>query len=100
MIPLIIDPYHFYLLSQKCLKHSRFISFFAKNNLLNETQYGFTKSISTCEALIDFTNCISFNNNNYSTAVSIDLKQHLTPLLIIYSLLNQKYMISVELLLI
>ena len=46
-----------------------------KNKIINKSQFGFKKGVSTSDALIDLTGTIASNKMKYCEAISIDLKK-------------------------
>ena len=61
-------------ISEKVLK-SRYIDFMEKNKIINKSQFGFKKGVSTSDALTDLTGTIASNKMKYCAAISIDLKK-------------------------
>ena len=58
-----------------------------KNKIINKSQFGFKKGVSTSDALTDLTGTIASNKMKYCAAISIDLKKllkHSTPSVMIY----------------
>ena len=50
-------------------------SFLDKNSLINNSQFGFQKSISTCDALINYIDYLNINYKLFISTISIDLKK-------------------------
>ena len=46
-----------------------------KNKIINKSQFGFKKGVSTSDALTDLTGTIASNKMKYCAAISIDLKK-------------------------
>ena len=46
-----------------------------KNKIINKSQFGFKKEVSTSDALTDLTGTIASNKIKYCAAISIDLKK-------------------------
>ena len=73
MILLIIWPRpisllsYFSKISEKVLK-SRYIYFIDKNKIINKSQFGFKKRVSTSDALNDLTGTIASNKMKYCAA--------------------------------
>ena len=59
---------------EKILK-VRMFSFLDKNSLINNSQFGFQKSISTCDALITYIDYLNINYILFISTISIDLKK-------------------------
>ena len=53
----------------------RTISFLDTNYLINNSQFGFQKSISTCDALIIYIDYLNINHKLFISTISIDLKK-------------------------
>ena len=50
-------------------------SFLVKNSLINNSQFEFQKSISTCDALINYIDYLNINYKLFISTISIDLKK-------------------------
>ena len=61
---------------EKCVKE-RLVGFCKKFSLINPSQFGFQRNVSTCDAVIHLTEIIyeSLNNGNHLLAIMIDLKK-------------------------
>ena len=59
---------------EKILK-VRMFSFLDKNSLINNSQFGFQKSISICDALINYIDYLNINYKLFISTISIDLKK-------------------------
>ena len=59
---------------EKFLK-SRYIDFMDKNKIINKSQFGFIKGVSTSDVLTDLTGTIDSNKMKYCAAISIDLNK-------------------------
>ena len=59
---------------EKILK-VRMFSFLDTNSLINNSQFGFQKSISTCNALIKYIDYLNINYKVFISTISIDLKK-------------------------
>ena len=59
---------------EKVLK-SRYIDFMDKNKIINKSQFGFKKGVSTSDALTDLTGTIASNKMKYCATISIDIKK-------------------------
>ena len=49
--------------------------FLDKNSLINNSQFGFQKSISTCDALINYIDYLNISYKLFISTISIDLKK-------------------------
>ena len=56
---------------EKILK-VRIFSFLDTNSLINNSQFGFQKSISTCDALINYIDYLNINYKLFISTISID----------------------------
>ena len=67
---------YFSKIFEKCLC-KQLVSYFDKFSLFSNSQFGFRKSKSTCDALLELTECIynSLNNRKYHINVLIDLRK-------------------------
>ena len=81
MILLIIHNYRpisilssFSKILEKVLK-SKYIYFMDTNKIINKSQFGFKKEVSTSDSLTDITGTIASNKMKYCTTISIDLKE-------------------------
>ena len=59
---------------EKILK-VRMFSFLDTNSLINNSQFGFQKSVSTCDALINYIDYLNINYKLFISTISIDLKK-------------------------
>ena len=50
-------------------------SFVDINSLINNSQFGFQKSISTCDDLINYIDYLNINHTLFISTISIDLKK-------------------------
>ena len=57
------------------MKKVRMFSFLDKNSFINNSQFGFQKSISTCDALINYIDYLNINYKLFIYTISIDLKK-------------------------
>ena len=53
----------------------RMFSFLDTNSLINNSQFGFKKSISTCDVLINYIDYLNINYKLFISTISIDLKK-------------------------
>ena len=53
----------------------RMFSFLDNNSLINNSQFGFQKSISICDALINYIDYLNINYKLFISTISIDLKK-------------------------